>query len=132
MTMGLLLLVGLPLLTARVGPVLAGALHEVQHVCACPIDSDGHCQCIPCWQLDVHGERAEGREPSEGSPVPVVTSRCGDPLSSPPLLPADHATPREPAAHPAAPPPRPVRWVARFRAPAAPDPDRLERPPSPV
>ena len=76
-------------------PIAAGASRAAlalrgpeRHVCACPIDDDGNCQCPDCIRLEIHGPRDDAHEHDHRSSGPTIASGC----ESPP-----HVTPPPPA-----------------------------------
>jgi len=104
-------------------------LFEGEHICICPIDSDGHCECAECNRLGIHGDTAS-HEDRRGDRQPCSVKRsCGDgpswhALGSPESFVAASDGPGI-----GSPPFQIFIASARRDELRAPDPDRLERPP---
>jgi len=118
--------------TSRVALALRG---PERHVCVCPIDADGHCECPECIRLHIHapiGAEHRDHDDHDRPSGPVIASACE---SAPHLVPAP--PPVDPALVPIALDPPPVSSIAlvlaralarapasRSAAPAVPPPRR--------
>lgn len=97
---------------------------EAEHSCICPLDSAGHCECVACDLLEIHGPRRNIQR-SQASTVSGCTERERGTLfevSVDPMVVAAPAS-RVPAPHST------VESSAADSPLAEPDRPRLERPP---
>ncbi|HHH29446.1 MAG TPA: hypothetical protein ENK57_14025 [Polyangiaceae bacterium] len=101
------------------------SVERAPHSCVCPLDADGHCECVACNLLEIHGPARV----LDHAPGPALSGCTERPRRARAFVEFEPTLASWFVVKVLRPSVSVVRAAPLEAAPLGPDPDRLERPP---